>query len=668
MSDSEDEAGDMAWSQQEVGVEYRKMMAAQAAEKKAAALVMEQRKQWLEQNGIKIAGTALFLVVLFLWWTMPTEFSAVVGLVGGGGLAYWTYLRSKVSLQTRVSSLLNQNTQEKAKEAHALLTRATQDLHKRAAKPFNQAKAFLMNDKDSEFVRVAKAQPHREAADKVARSIVKDDSANFQQAFFIVGNLYKAMGDWKTCDSIFEQLQKQWKLLAGGDQKELELYRQFLQHYASSCTEHGEHKRAEKLMQDATAILQDRAEGDEGGAAGVQFAQGQLELAVTFLQAGNWKKATGPLLKAQGILAKIEGMTSHPLYIAVLRHLATAAQQGKDLKQAQKYLEEAVENMSIAEGHYREAQEQGQMMPDGNPVVVDDVLKQRCALQRELAMMHMLQKHHKEAEEIMCTSRDDLGEAFGESCDERLEKVSLLAHIYKNAGGPNDERVLPLLTEVSDLLKARDGEHSTNFASSLRRIAELNIERKNLDEALKLYDRALAALEGAEKAGKDIGMERLQVLEDSAGVCQKKKDWDGAKEKFNECLRTLADKFGEKDPRVAMMMGAIANMHMENKNWKEAEPMAQMSLAIIRDVLRLSPHHMRALEMNIALLNLTGRAQSPECQSLQVEYNGVRTVMVKMQQGMSMEQIAAEMQQAQGGGKSPARVNAKKSKGAKKRD
>jgi tetratricopeptide (TPR) repeat protein len=666
MSDSEEDAGDIAWSQQEVGVEYRKMMASQAAEKRAAALKLEERKQWLEQNGIKIAGVSLFVVVAFLWWTMPTEFSAVVGLVGGGGLGYWTYLRSKVPLQTRISSLLNQNSPEKAKEAHAMLTRATQELHKRAAKPFNQAKAFLMNEKDSEFVRVARAQPHREAADKIARSIVKDDSSNFQQAFFTVGNLYKALGDWKTCDSLFEQLQKQWKLLAGGDQKEIDLYRQFLQHYASACTEHGEHKKAEKLMQDVNAILQVRAEDDEEGAGGVQFAQGQLELAVTFLQAGNWKKATPPLLKAQGILGKIEGMKCHPLHIAVLRHLATAAQQGRDLKQAQTYLEEAVENMSIAEGQYREAQDQGQMMPDGNPVVVDDVLKQRCALQRELAMMHMLQRQFKEAEEIMTTSRDALSEAFGDSCDEVLEKMSLLAHIYKNAGGPKDERVLPLLTDVSDRLKARDGENSQNYASSLRRIAELNIERKQLSEAGKLYDRALKALDGAEKAGKDIGMERLQVLEDSAGVCQKNNDKDGAKEKLHECLRLLADKFGEKDPRVAIMMGSIANLHMENKNWAEAEPMANMYLAIIRDVLRLTGHHQRALDMNIALLNLTGRAQSPECQNLMQEHNGVRHVVAKMQQGMSMEQIAAEMQQ--GSGKSPARTNPKKNKGSKKKD
>ena len=94
--------------------------------------------------------------------------------------------------------------------------------------------------------------------------------------------------------------------------------------------------------------------------------------------------------------------------------------------------------------------------------------------------------------------------------------------------------------------------------------------------------------------------------------------------------------------------------------------MANMYLAIIRDVLRLTGHHQRALEMNIALLNLTGRAQSPECQNLMQEHNGVRHVVAKMQQGMSMEQIAAEMQQ--GSGKSPARTNPKKNKGSKKKD
>ena len=151
-----------------------------------------------------------------------------------------------------------------------MLTAATQQLHKRAAKPFNQAKAFLMNRDDSEFVRVARAQPFREAADKIARSIVKDDGANFQNAFLIVGNLFKAMGDWQTCNSLFEQLQKWWKLLAGGDQKEIEQYRQFLQHYAGYCTEAGDNRKAEKLMQDVNAILQERAEQEEeeGGGGG----------------------------------------------------------------------------------------------------------------------------------------------------------------------------------------------------------------------------------------------------------------------------------------------------------------------------------------------------------------------------------------------------------------
>jgi len=758
MSDSgEDEAGDLAWSQQEVGVEYRKMMAVQQQEKRAAALKDEARKQWLEKHAIKIGGAALFAITFFLWWTMPAEFSVVVGIVGSAGLGYYYYLRSKVSLQTRVMALLQLNTMEKAKEAHTMLTAATQQLHKRAAKPFNQAKAFLMNRDDSEFVRVARAQPFREAADKIARSIVKDDGANFQNAFLIVGNLFKAMGDWQTCNSLFEQLQKWWKLLAGGDQKEIEQYRQFLQHYAGYCTEAGDNRKAEKLMQDVNAILQERAEQEEeegggggGGAGSVQFAQGQLELAVTFLQAGNWKKATPALLKAQELLAKIEPpMKSHPLYIAVLRHLATAAQQGRDLPQAQTYLEEAVENMSIAEGHYREAQEQGQTMPDGTPVTVDDVLKQRCALQRELAMMHMLQKHHTEAEEIMCTSRDDLGELFGDECDERLEKVSLLAHIYKSAGGADDARVLPLLQEVSDVLKRRDGEHSQNYASSLRRLAELSVERNKLAEAVKTYGKSLAALEGAEKAGKDVGMDKLQVLEETAGVLRKKADFGAAEEKYKECLRLLSEKFSPKDPRCAMMMGTIADMHMENKvrcrcvtrapaharrlsppppparaplivkqhhlsndqddsntmflmappaaptlrpaphaaaasppfpfcpspappfvaqEFVKAEPMAKMYLAIIRDMLRLTPHHQRSLEMNLALLNLTGRGQSDEAKNLMQEHRGVITVMQKLQAGMSMEQIAAEMQAAASGVKPGARVNAKKTKTAKKKD
>jgi len=100
----------------------------------------------------------------------------------------------------------------------------------------------------------------------------------------------------------------------------------------------------------------------------------------------------------------------------------------------------------------------------------------------------------------------------------------------------------------------------------------------------------------------------------------------------------------------------------------KAEPMAKMYLAIIRDMLRLTPHHQRSLEMNLALLNLTGRGQSPEAANLMQEHRGVITVMQKLQAGMSMEQIAAEMQAAASGVKPGARVNAKKTKTAKKKD
>eukprot|EP00937_MAST-01D_sp_MAST-1D-sp2_P001529 g1529.t1 len=647
MSDDSDAELDdgQGWSQQEVATHYRRMQADRQREERAREEVWQARKDFLWSHATLLVAAAFAVLSAGVWYLFGTSAALGFSGVAYSGLGFWHWRHTRLSVCEQALKLAGVDRLESAREAHRVLQKARQELHVRAVKSFQVAKTHLQNRSQPEFVRRQLAAPLLKQADQIACSIMRDDSLSFIKAFHHLGECFKHVGDPETAFTVWAQLQQWWKLLAAGDAAETAMYTNFLRQFAHASTESAQHGLAARLLTEVNEIVEKAGAEDGGGADGIGMVHGLIDLATAHLGAGAPKKALPLLTRAESVLKKAllaehpqSNPAHNPLMVMLLTHKAKAAVMLKNVKGAIELFETAAARMGEVEALYRRAAAQGQTQPDGEPIVVDDVLRQRLNLTSELAMLNARERHFDLAEKLLRDLAEDVGTHFGEDSDERLGVLSTLAHVFKQQKGAKDPRIEPLLAQVRDGLEAREGTGSVEHAMSSRQLVELFAEQGRFKEAEELMRRVEAMLCAELGPGHQQRIAALQQRGDL--LCALKKHAE-AEVVYTECMAVMGKEYGQKDIRLAMMMCDVGDMHMKNK----AEKLLSISLDVIREQYRFSPQHSRALNLMHALF-MALKKPKREIDQLNSELAMVDMITKKMEAGMSMEQIAAELHAA----------------------
>jgi hypothetical protein len=187
---------------------------------------------FVSANLVAILGVVLAVadvaLVVFVGWGL----AAFLAFVGGLGLLWLAYRRSRVSLRETVRQLCEAG---RVQEAYQQLEGAEAWCMPQLVQPMKAVRLQLTDERFPIHVRLATAEPVLAKMNHIAARALQEDSPHFVQSLMRFAESYHAMGAHHKALPLFSAVKDLLCLLKGSDSREFLLFLQVMERQECPC-------------------------------------------------------------------------------------------------------------------------------------------------------------------------------------------------------------------------------------------------------------------------------------------------------------------------------------------------------------------------------------------------------------------------------------------------
>ena len=187
---------------------------------------------FVSANLVAILGVVLAVadvaLVVFVGWGL----AAFLAFVGGLGLLWLAYRRSRVSLRETVRQLCEAG---RVQEAYQQLEGAEAWCMPQLVQPMKAVRLQLTDERFPIHVRLATAEPVLAKMNHIAARALQEDSPHFVQSLMRFAESYHAMGAHHKALPLFSAVKELLLLLKGSDSREFLLFLQVMERQECPC-------------------------------------------------------------------------------------------------------------------------------------------------------------------------------------------------------------------------------------------------------------------------------------------------------------------------------------------------------------------------------------------------------------------------------------------------
>ncbi|GAA3826927.1 CHAT domain-containing protein [Streptomyces phyllanthi] len=197
-------------------------------------------------------------------------------------------------------------------------------------------------------------------------------------------------------------------------------------------------------------------------------------------------------------------------------------------------------------------------------------------------------------------------EHFGDEDPEFASLLNTVAYAHKSLGELEEAS---RLYQAAVNIWARSAEHRLEHVVALNNIAQIEVEREDLDRAEELFRHVLGMLDGLDD---DIGL-RAGVVNNLALVLTTKRDFGGAERLHRQALDHRREQLGEEHPQYAASLNNLAHVYKDQGRFADAEPLFRRAANILEQAHGIHhPHTMMTLNALLEIYQATEQQEAAE--------------------------------------------------------
>lgn len=568
-----------------------------------------------------VAGTIGVAAVLFFiigWWTI-----LVLILVP---VVYYLYNRYKPQQQSLMAFLRKNLTEGKIDRAAALTyIKKVHEEVKRVQRDITQGLKSMEDNDEPEFMRLEKAKPFFENANKVIARALNSKSGHVTQALSEVADLYVTIGDFDNAEPLMRQVAMMLKKLNGDESEE---HVKYLHRFARTAEECQKVDAAEAILNEVSEVVKSQAgEGTPDHAMTLNHIAAMLQRNDKHKAAAKYRAQATKIM--EGSVGK-----DHPLFLQSLSQAASQHEQAEEYDKATSKFKQVLEALKE---HEDKADANGEALPPGflhmKAVSMLNLSHCYCSMNKSKKLAMKGNGKFEEAKEL-CQQSVEVMEGLTpqERGEEYVSVLRTMADIHFNL--KEWSACEALFDTVLELLVNSKGEESMHYAFTMGDKAVVLKEQKKVEESAAAFRIAATAVEKAQKGRGNMHFVSFTTHEGL--VLQENGKLEEALKCFDLAHKTVSKTFGAMHPDTALACQKLAKCHQDMKQFSKAEPLFRMAVEILA-------------KTNIPGLLLPAFQQMGECFEAAGQKEQAKQMFEHMRQ-LQMQLQMAQQQQARAGG------------------